>query len=232
MDQPNGVYPPKQARSERTQAAILEAARDLIDEGGLGSVTIADVAARTGLTKGAFYARFRDKEALLDALHEEILAENREELETLLGRIRDRGKSLAEAVREMVPVALRVTGRRQKLRHLLALESRGSERARQRTVQVAEELARPLRALFRERSDELGHPDPEIAAGMFAVLFGGLLDWAHLARESGAPVVPPSEDDLAEEIVRALSGYLGLADPSVTRPAESGQPSTSRAGPS
>ncbi len=132
----------------------------------------------------------------------------------------------------MVPVALRVTGRRQKLRHLLALESRGSERARLRTVQVAEELARPLRELFRERRDELGHPDPEIAAGMFAVLFGGLLDWAHVARESNAPIVPRSEDELAEEIIRALGGYLGLADSSVTRPAASGPPSTSRAGPS
>ncbi len=67
---------------------------------------------------------------------------------------------------------------------------------------------------------------------MFAVLFGGLLDWATLARESAAPVIPPSEDELAEEIIRALSGYLGLADPSITRPAGYGQPSTSRAGPS
>jgi AcrR family transcriptional regulator len=207
---PDGVYAPKQARSERTHAAILEAARELIAEGGLESLTIADLASRTGLTKGAFYARFRDKDALLDALHREAMAENRAELDSFLEAMQRRDASLAQMVREAVPIVLRLSRQRWALLRVLGLESRGGERTRKRIAEAIEDLARPLQDLFRERREELCHPDPETAAGMFVVLLFGFVDWAFLARESPAPVVPESDEQLAEEMVRVLTGYLGL----------------------
>lgn len=206
------VYSPKQARSKRTQAAILAAARALIAEAGVESLTIADLAARVGLTKGAFYARFRDKDALLDALLREMMQENRAELATFLKRLQGADASLAQIVRASVPVAVRLSSERAALVRLLALEHRGRERARRRILQVIEELVAPIRALFHERRHELSHPDPDVAAGMFVVLLYGLLDWGLLARESPTPIVPPSDTALAQEMTRALVGYLGLQE--------------------
>jgi hypothetical protein len=75
-----------------------------------------------------------------------------------------------------------------------------------------------VQALLRDRSEELPHPDPELAGAMLIVMMQGIVDWALLLRESKNPVVPTRDDELAREIVRASLGYLGL--PSMNDPLE------------
>jgi AcrR family transcriptional regulator len=50
------------------RAALLSAARALLDEGGVPAVSLRDAARRAGVTPGACYRHFTDKEALLTAL--------------------------------------------------------------------------------------------------------------------------------------------------------------------
>lgn len=50
------------------RAALLTAARTLLDEGGVPALTLREVARRTGVTPAATYRHFADKEALLVAL--------------------------------------------------------------------------------------------------------------------------------------------------------------------
>ncbi|MFC7876490.1 TetR/AcrR family transcriptional regulator [Isoptericola sp. NPDC057391] len=50
------------------RARILDAARDLILENGWPRTTVADVAARAGIGKGAVYLELPDKAAILDAV--------------------------------------------------------------------------------------------------------------------------------------------------------------------
>src|SRR5512133_2544473 len=54
-----------------TRAKLLEATRSLIDREGLGSVTLRAVGAEAGLSRGAAYRHFRDKEGLLAAITDE-----------------------------------------------------------------------------------------------------------------------------------------------------------------
>jgi len=51
-------------RGERTEAAILEATRELIIEGGVHGLTVEGVAARAGVAKTTVYRRWRSKEEL------------------------------------------------------------------------------------------------------------------------------------------------------------------------
>ena len=51
-----------------TRRALLEAAADLLDLGGLEAVTLRAVGARAGVTRGAPYRHFADKESLLIAV--------------------------------------------------------------------------------------------------------------------------------------------------------------------
>jgi len=51
-----------------TVTALLDAALELFAEQGYGATSIPDICARAGLTKGAFYSNFADKEALFLAL--------------------------------------------------------------------------------------------------------------------------------------------------------------------
>ena len=51
-----------------TVTALLDAALELFADRGFGATSIPDICARAGLTKGAFYSNFTDKEALFLAL--------------------------------------------------------------------------------------------------------------------------------------------------------------------
>jgi AcrR family transcriptional regulator len=58
-----------------TRAALVVAARRLFTEPGFAAATLDDVARQAGVTRGAFYHHFADKEALFAAVFEEIQAE-------------------------------------------------------------------------------------------------------------------------------------------------------------
>jgi AcrR family transcriptional regulator len=51
-------------RSAATEQAILQAARELLAEGGVQQLTIEGVAARSGVAKTTIYRRYRDKDDL------------------------------------------------------------------------------------------------------------------------------------------------------------------------
>jgi AcrR family transcriptional regulator len=61
---------PRQARAEETVAAILEAAAQILEAGGMARFTTNAVAERAGVSIGTLYQYFADKDALLRSLGE------------------------------------------------------------------------------------------------------------------------------------------------------------------
>jgi len=59
---------PKGDKRDRTRTALLEAARALIREKGYVRTTLEEVAARAGMTTGAIYGNFRNRDELFMAL--------------------------------------------------------------------------------------------------------------------------------------------------------------------
>src|SRR5271167_836917 len=59
-----------QARTEETQAKILDAAEEVFSEQGFEKAQLEEVAARAGYTRGAIYAHYASKEDLFLALME------------------------------------------------------------------------------------------------------------------------------------------------------------------
>ena len=59
---------PKGDKRARTRAKLLQAARDLIREKGHDRTTLEDVARRAGMTSGAIYGNFRNRDELFVAL--------------------------------------------------------------------------------------------------------------------------------------------------------------------
>ena len=62
------VRRPMQERSQRTLERILSAAETLILEVGFEGATVAEIVRRADSSVGAFYTRFKDKDALLRCL--------------------------------------------------------------------------------------------------------------------------------------------------------------------
>jgi AcrR family transcriptional regulator len=65
---------PLRADAERNRGRVMEAARELFAARGLG-VTLNDIARHAGVGVGTVYRRFPDKDALIDALFEERVAQ-------------------------------------------------------------------------------------------------------------------------------------------------------------
>src|SRR6476469_5559190 len=65
---------PKGDKRERTRAALLEAARTLIREKGHERTTMEEVARRAGMTTGAIYGNFKNREELFIALGQKYWA--------------------------------------------------------------------------------------------------------------------------------------------------------------
>lgn len=59
---------PKGDKRDRTRAALLDAALELTRERGFEQVTLGDIAERAGMTTGAIYGNFRNRDELFMAL--------------------------------------------------------------------------------------------------------------------------------------------------------------------
>ena len=64
VPKPPGRRVPKGDKRQRTRAALLAAARELVREKGYEGTTLQDVAARAGMTSGAIYGNFKNRDDL------------------------------------------------------------------------------------------------------------------------------------------------------------------------
>lgn len=62
-----GIREPVQNRSKKTHNDLLDALEHLLREKPITSLTVAEISRKAGLTTGAIYRRFKDKQALLQA---------------------------------------------------------------------------------------------------------------------------------------------------------------------
>src|SRR4051812_25812680 len=64
------VRTPRQARSKDTLERLLDSALELLEEGSFAEASVQKITARAKSSVGAFYARFSDKDALLQHVHQ------------------------------------------------------------------------------------------------------------------------------------------------------------------
>src|ERR1700733_6761075 len=65
MVKPKQTLAPQQARSRQSLGKLLRAAVEVLGQQGVAGTTIPRIAAHAGLTPGAVYRRFRNKDVLL-----------------------------------------------------------------------------------------------------------------------------------------------------------------------
>jgi AcrR family transcriptional regulator len=88
----------KAKQSENTRRALLDVARELFTERGYAGTATEEVVQRAGVTRGALYHQFRDKEDLFRAVYEEV---ERELTERMIVGMRSRVKRDANAWERM-----------------------------------------------------------------------------------------------------------------------------------
>lgn len=126
---------PVQARSRATYDAILEAAAQLLDEGGYGHATTNAIAERAGVSIGSVYEYFPSKDAIFAALKSQLDQETFEAILHQLGTVEDRDP--ANFLRAILEARVRSALARPRLETLLREEIPASVFADQQAATFA-----------------------------------------------------------------------------------------------
>ena len=200
---------PRQARAAETVAAILEAAAQILESGGLAAFTTNAVAERAGVSIGTLYQYFGDKSAVLLALA-------RQEL----------GAALAEVTRALQgEVDPTIEGRVRAMMRAMIHAFRGRQRARKAVLQailaqgLGVELMAPVASFIAAAGAAVGSgPEaklPGLSSEQLFVLSRSALGVIRAAVLEEQPFLRSRgfEDELVRMIVAYLGAVIAAADP-------------------
>jgi AcrR family transcriptional regulator len=204
------VNAPQQDRSQKTLERLLDAAEVIIRRDGLDALTIPGVVKAAGSSVGSFYARFPDKKALLETLHERACAQTLATAEVALDAARWERATTAEIIEAAVGFAVGIFGARRTIMNAFAQALAGDPGFAARRARTAVELGRRVSALLLARRTSIGHPDPERAIPMALRAVTATLEQRNAFDAAGLPEVRVTDDELASELFRMMTRYLDV----------------------
>lgn len=206
---------PKQARSRDSLGKLLKAAVQVLGHHGVAGTTIPRIAALAGLTPGAVYRRFRNKDVLLEAAILRILEDQDKYLRLSL---------MAETAAEIPLPALaeqfisrlvlsyrRNAGLLRAVRQLL--QDKEGTRFWKRSTKLEMRTFEYVVAVLVASGREIKHADPRAATALGLVMVIGTL-WEVVVSPGDAKLwkglLPKDDQALGRELTRSFLGYLGV----------------------
>ncbi|HEY3948156.1 TetR/AcrR family transcriptional regulator [Phenylobacterium sp.] len=185
------VKPQFSPKRQRTRAALVEATAALVAERGLGAVSLDDIAARAGVTKGAIYSNFRTKAELLW----EAVDRRRLHLDVAItpGDARTTARDVARALMAQFPQAEAEAAFYAELQAYIRTDP--EMRAQQAAQQKAQfdEIARRIEAGF---GAEMAVPSRVLGLAVQALLLGFTMQWERTPDEVTQEVVAAAFETL------------------------------------
>ena len=202
------LKPPRQRRSRETLRRIIDATEGLLAEKSFDEIPVTQIVKRAGSSVGAFYARFHDKDTLLDHLdtlfHEEMTVAAMAYRDDDKWRTAPLDVLVTEIVRYFVDFHRRHNG----LLRTLAVRRRAGGRA-DHTPQ-SNPIAGVLAQRVMSHRREIDHPNPELAVHLGLAMVLHTIRERILFPESFESEAPVTEGILKQELVRAYLHYLDI----------------------
>jgi len=206
---------PQQERSRESLRKLLKAATEVLGQRGVEGTTIPRIARHAGLTPGAVYRRFRDKDALLEAAILGILERQDERLKA--------GTTPAMAAKIPLEVfAEQLVGGMVTTYRANAALLRGcrqftqvradTEFARRATELEVRSFERVVDLVLAGRKD-IRHPNPRIAVALgLLMVISTLFDLVVMPTQlwGWKDLLPKDDQALKRELTRALLSYIGV----------------------
>lgn len=206
---------PQQERSRESLRKLLKAAAEVLGQHGVDGATIPRIAEHAGLTPGAIYRRFRDKDELLETTILGIL--QRQEERTKVGLQPSSAAQIPLAVFAESLIGSMVISYRANAALLRAM--RQFVQARIYTPFGKEAATLELRSLrrvidlFMTHRAEIQHPQPRLAisTGLMMVI-STLFELVVMPQDPSLykGLWPQDDRGLKRELVRAFLNYLGV----------------------
>jgi AcrR family transcriptional regulator len=206
---------PQQARSRESLRKLQKATAEVLGQHGVEGTTIPRIAQHAGLTPGAIYRRFHDKDALLEATILGILERQEERMKT--------GLTPATAGQIPLPVfAEQVVGGMvlsYRVNAALLRAMRTFVHSRTNTPFYKKAMKMEARGfehaveLFMAHRKDIKHPEPRTAISLaFMMVSSMLFDWVVMPLDVSAwkSFLPKDDQVLKRELTRAFLSYLGV----------------------
>jgi len=213
MPKPTKTLEPQQERSRESLRKLLKAATEVLGQHGVEGTTIPRIAEHAGLTPGAVYRRFRDKDELLETAILGILERQDERVKA--GMTPEMTARIPLDVFAEQIIGGMVVSYRANAALLRALRQFVQLRANKAFVKKAAKLEirayeRVVDRILAGRTD-IRHPNPRIAVSLglmmvistlyeLVVMPNIAIDWKDL--------LPKDDQALKRELTRAFLSYL------------------------
>ena len=206
---------PQQARSRESTRKLLKAAAEVLGQHGLEGATIPRIAQHAGLTPGAVYRRFPDKDALLEAVIIGILERQEQRLRVALTPDMVRQIPLAVFAEQLVSSMLvSYRGNAGLLRALRQFaQGRFHTSFCKRAAKFEMRSIQHLVELFLLHRNEVKHPEPPLALSFALMTLTSTLVELILADHNlkyWQAVIPKDDQSLKRELLRTFLCYLGI----------------------
>ena len=206
---------PQQARSRESTRKLLKAAAEVLGQRGVDGTTIPRIARHAGLTPGAVYRRFADKDALIETVIIGILERSNEHLRTTLTPAMARQIPLPVLVEQVIDSML--VGYRTNAGLLRALRQFAQSSKKSRFVarirRTETSTLRYIVDLLLVHRKRIGHPNPETALFLAVMMLSGVMTELFLANRdarSWRGLIPKDHKTLKIELKRMFLNYLGV----------------------
>jgi AcrR family transcriptional regulator len=205
---------PQQARSRESLRKLIRAAAEVLGQHGVEGATIPRIAEHAGLTPGAVYRRFRDKDTLLETV--------------VLGILERQEKNLRLALPSEMAAKIPLPVLAEQLINSMVLSYRsqaGLLRAMRQFVQGKENTAFWKKAsklelgtfeylvdLLASKRSEMRHPEPRIAIALgFRMVASTLMELVLNSGDAKAwkGLMPKDDQALKRELLRSFLSYVG-----------------------
>lgn len=198
--------PSAQARSQQTYERILDATEALMAKRRFADITVGEIVRKAKSSVGAFYTRFPDKDALLGCLYERHRQARVDLIDKLLAPENWEECTLAEILREVLPLI--VVGYRHEQGLMRVLLERASQDKRFRATwdQLGKHIILRVQELVRLRRHEVSHPDPDVG-----VECGLTIVFSTMALKIQFNEIDDSATEvITQELIRMLTAYMGI----------------------
>jgi AcrR family transcriptional regulator len=206
---------PQQARSRESLNRLLKAAIEVLGQQGVAGTTIPRIAAHAGLTPGAVYRRFHNKEALLEAAILRVLQDQAKFLALSLNveaAPQIPLAALAEQVINTLVVSYRANARLLRALRQFLQDSEGTafwKKATKLELLSFEHLV----ALCVASGREIKHEDPRAAVALGLMMVVGTL-WEVVVNPGDIKLwkrlLPKDDRTLRSELTAAFLSYMGV----------------------
>ena len=206
---------PQQERSRESLRKLRRATAEVLGQHGVEGATIPRIAQHAGLSPGAIYRRFHDKDALLE--------------DTILGMLERQGEraktSMSPEAAAQIPLPVfaeqvingMVLGYRVNAPLLRAIrlfvQGRANTPFWKKACKFEVQSFEHVLALFLAHRKEIKHPDPRAAVSMgLMMVISTLFEIVVMPTDLGPlkSFLPKDDQALKRELLRAFLSYLGV----------------------